>query len=986
MRLKNSSKGFCYRTLKLFTIFLFIGLLSLNFAYSTDNNGVTFKIVDVNILKYTNFNNYNYHKFNYADYRFTIPDNILNAIKTVHDNSAWFTDTHFVLDDYCDNSNGFPCHFDGYNSSAIDNNGNFWIRLNQLLHNPYNNDVYYTITKSPEHLICSKDADTLTCSNPEKYFGTDTMTIQVTDIGWKLNSSATFDIFVKQNIVMPTFTQSVVSQTINQDSVLSIQLQNYVNNPNSISYSINVKPSSNLKHGNCQVTTTVPYIANCNFNSGFYGQDTVTFFIPESNSEITFNLNVLAVNHQPTLNSLKLTNGSILVSISGTNSTTINLKDYVLDSDLNSNYTYKISGTQDVATCSIAGDNLICSPKSLGEANIVVVLTDDTFTLNLPIHIVVTNYNTIPILDSSKLTNGKIAMNIDDGKTTTLNLKDYVIDPDSVKAYTYSNPSSSIATCSIVSDVLSCTGTKNGEQTINIVLTDGQYTLNLPIDITVTQHDEPPQYLNNFVDKGITVFDANPNFTIDLSQYFSDSDNPINPSDNTSGTPLVYGLNKVTGSATVTCSGFGTLTCSVSGATGFADIQFYATDGKYTATITPLYHVSIVKATDFSPTITGPMKVLNGQSFDMIYNLKNNLGFTLYKLPVTFDISSNYNLDANFYNADGTLDGHYFYTDLAPQDSPLIKIKVTTPDISTPQTYIITPKLDGVASYLQTTITSIPYNATYLKDYFSVILDTPGQRSDGKNNYLPAGVKTIIPFKINNGLDVPISLYICKVATGSGVILYSDDGSNIANGNFCSFIQMMPGSTEDKIIAKTTDATTLYVPYLFFDLTNVSLSDNTIYSYTNYKNNSLSYILGSATNQFYFDNGDYLNSEIITPTSGTTLNKNQQYQVAVNLSNYYAYSLLDVNSCVYIKKTVSTTEYYYLLDSDVYTIIGNNCGLVQLNYANATQFGTGTVNYSILTKGLIYQSGGVSPWYKLDSGFNINSTYVHKAYGSYNIT
>lgn len=976
MSSKNSYGGFFIRALTGFTIFLFLGLLTINLAYSDTNYKVNIDAVK----HYRSIENPNQYKF----YKFTIPEKTWDTIKKVHEMTAYFEDNHYVLSVNCSVLEE-PCNFDGYLESVIASSGDFWIDLDQMMHNPNDNPIQYTITKVPEYMSCNIESDKLECRNYGDFSGKDGLIIQAEDLQWNLKSSATFDLYVMQNVVLPEFNENILTKSGDQGSTIIISLNDYINNPNNVSFNLSVK--SQPSHGNC----TIAYpqnVVTCSFASNYFGSDSAIFLISESSSILTINFTLNETNHIPILEESKLTNGKILVSMSGSNSKTINLKEYIYDPDLTKNYSYSIQGTQNVATCNIVGDNLTCAPKLAGEANIIVKVNDGSFTLELPIHISVVNYNTIPILKEINLVNGHIQVDIEDGQTTTVNLKDYVTDPDTVKNYTYNFVTNvNNATCSIDGDNLACKGKLNGQETMTIKLTDAEYTLNLPVSVTVVEHNEPPTVVNmSNLPKGITVFNVSPTFEMTLSDYFDDIDNPIYPGDEVPGLPLIYGMHKINGSANITCvpkdevDAYNVLVCTVTGDSAYADVRFFAFDGLSTIEVSKLFRVAIVDKDDFDVSITGPTKVLNNNSFDMSYNLRianTNLNFELYKVPVSFYKETSSQLDARFYNEDGSLDGDYLYTDLSLTNDFTRKIKVLTPEASTVKTYTITPKLDGVYDYPVTTITSIPYNATYLKDYFSVVGYIPGHRNDGKDTYVPNGVKVVVPFKVYNNLDVPITLYGCN-AEQSGQ-LYKKNTTiydSVTNNVFCDNITLQPGETEKQVVVSdkiAQGASSTLAPTYFLDLNPTLSNGKSFYIYINNSNTLINY-----NSNFVLNINEYTPTKfvatVLAPVSGSTLVKNNpNVNLNIRYNNEFAFSLVDVNLCADVWYNTGNPTPNMSFENEYLKINGNPCTVLNFDYylSGTTTNNTSTATFSLATKDKSFDSTnwpriGVGGAYPLD--------------------
>jgi len=857
---------------------------------------------------------------------------------------------------------------------SYNNQSDFTIGLKEFIHAKIYSNLDLKVTQSPAHLSCNIESLRLICKVLDNYAGNDTLVLELYDKSFKLKSAMKFEFKLTNNYVLPTFNVNEKTIEFNEDEVLNFDLTGIVNNPDALAYTISI--SSLPSYNNCSINN---YTLNCNPVQDYFGGDSLELKINESGSTANILLEILPVNDLPILDNSKLTNGSVEVNINDGIHTIITLEDYVIDPDYPRSYSYQIVDTTNIASCFISESSLDCVGLKTGTANINVLLTDDKLSLTIPVHLVVYK-NNAPVLDNSKLTNGKILLDITDKLPVSVNLKNYVIDIDDVKNYTYefvSNPT--IANCSVNADVLSCTKIKDGLENFTIKLSDDNFTLLLPIEVQVITPIVPPQYLNNFIDKGITIFEANPNFIINLEGIFLDP-NEEGSGPNPETDTLQYGFDKVSGNANVVCnSGYKKLNCTASGATSYADITLWAQRGTKKTYIPNVYRVAVVKQSDFSSAIFGPQKVINAQAFDMDLSVKSNLGFDIYKLPIS--VYSVPPVETHFYYPDGSIDGQYWYIDLKSNEVQTKKVQVTTPNASEPKDYELAPKLDGVTStFTPTIVTSIPYTAQYLKDYLSVVGYTPGHRDDGKDNYLPLGIKTVIPFKISNYLDVPVNVFVCKdptIGDASQVVLYDSENTNleIIAQYSCVSKKLSPGLTEDTIVAKVNDIYKLYTPVLFLDLQKPILSDASFASYWTYKNASNTFILDNPEMQFYFDNLSLLGANVLSPSDGSTLTKNTQYNLNVRYSNSYAYSLVDVPGCFNLIYGLIGSG-VYSTDNDFASTIGSNCTNINLGYHSSTSTDNKkTMPFQFKTKSLGANLDN-PPFFAIAGGFNTPSGFL----------
>lgn len=941
----NSSTGFFNRALKLFTIFIVLGIMLTTFVYSAE-------ISRSSIIKNSNSPILTVQDISNPKYTRTIVDKTDNKVNTIFDYMVFFKITDKTL--------------------SYNNKSDFTIGLKEFIHAKTYSGLDLTMTQSPEHLDCDINNYRLICSVLDKYSGSDELVLELYDAKFKLKSALKLNFNLTNNYVLPTFNDLEETITLNEDETLNFDFTQFVNNPDNVLYNVNISLAPT--YANCNVTND--YKLNCTLTKDYFGSDSLELKINESGSTMNVLLNIEPVNDAPILDNSKLTNGYVEMNVNDGIHTIVNLEDYVIDPDYPRSYTYELIGVPTFALCSIYDNKLDCTGLKTGNENFNILLTDDKLSLNIPVHVLVYKNNE-PVLDNSKLTNGKILINITDKIPVTTNLKNYVIDIDDVKNYTYeiqTNPT--IANCSIANDNLTCTKIKDGLESFTIKLTDDIFTLNLPIEVQVITPIVPPQYLNNFIDKGITIFEANPGFIINLDGIFLDpNEEGVGPGVDT----LQYGFDKVSGNANVVCnSGYKKLTCTASGATSYADITLWAKRGQYKTNVPNVYRVSVVDQSDFVGAVIGPQKVINGQPFDMDLSVKSNLGFDIYKLPIS--IYSVPPVETHFYYPDGTIDGQYWYIDLKSNETQTKKVQVTTPNASEPKNYDLAPKLDGVSStFTPTVVTSIPYASQYLKDYLSVVGYTPGHRDDGKDNYLPLGIKTVIPFKISNYLDVPVNVYVCKVATALGdthIYDSEDTTKTYATGNYCKSTKLAPGLIETNIVAKTT-VSHLYSPFLFLDLQNVNLAEPTVSQYTSYKYSANTFIVDNSEMQFYFDNLDAISTTIVSPVSGANLTKNTTYDLQVLFENRYAYSLVDVSIGIRIRS--DTTSSSYSLENDLFKVLSND-STINLGYYSSTSIGN-KVNktFKFTTKSLSYNGGG-PPFISLSSGYLQDQTYNDKSF------
>ena len=848
---KNSQKEFFVNTIKIIAIFSLFGALWLNFTYSNTNMYIT---------KPTLFLTHN--KINITEWnKYKIPQNRINEIKHLLDISTKFKKGQY---DLVVNPNKSDTIL-GYNNSHVEKDG-FWIKLDKDFIENTDHEKTFKITQEPANLNCSINDETLECNYPESFNGLDNLYIELTDKLMRLKSSAKFNINIQNRQDLPTFTQTNVNKTFKQGQTLKINLTDYIDNTRSLDYTLTIQ--KNLTKGWCSLNDSV---VSCSFNTYFTGTDSATFLIEESNSTITFNF---------------------------------------------------------------------------------------------------TKENTPPILDQSKLVNGQIPLEIKQTQTKEINLKDYTTDPDPTQNYTYSlitNPT--IAQCSINGDVLSCKGTKVGEETIVVQLTDEGDTLDLPIRTKVVEYNAPPVYLENFDENGITVFDTNPQFSIDLSKYFNDPDTQN----------LQFGFDKVNpelpNSADLFCDPTETgLSCTVTGNSTYADIKFWADDGTTKTNITKKYRVAIVSKKDFLAIIVGPQKVVNAQPFDMEYKIQNNLVFDVYNLPISYDKSENPDLNVKFYGDDGgLLSNNYIYADITPLGKITKKIQITTPDEKTPHDYNIAPKLDNANIYSNTQIKSIPFTAYYLKDYLEIESYVPGDAVSGFPNRLP-GFIFGVPYKVYNYLDVPIKLYECyyiETFSGNEGKLFKKENNTyiLINGNeFCQLATLNKNHNVTAYVQNTGNSNLIVDYYLELSPESQTIAEKPKFFKPIPK---------------YFTSYAYAN--ISEPSYGSTLNKNTEYDVNVNFTNGYAYEIVNMPVGIQAAKWVTSGEYSN--ETDYYKIISNS-KYIDLNY-NLGDYGTNqnstkTETFKFKTKDKSYDWDDLASDY-ISAGYFLDENYFSKSSKAFKI-
>lgn len=941
------------KAIKYFAIFFVLVLLLANFSYAASRGGSdsnSYKTLDFKLMKQA----HDSWKLKSADTIKKLWDYITSFSKKT-DSLAFTTDT-------------------------------FDVNLAKYIKNPGNNQIELKIKSLPQHMACTISGKNLNCNVEDGFVGLDSLSVELTDLIWKIKSTLTLNFSLDnkiEEVILPTFNQGIVAKTFPEDSCPIIDLDDYVSNPQSLSYTAEItKPLANGTSNIVQETKKF----NCSPKENFNGTDSTTVKIKESGSELQFNFNITPVNDAPVLDNLQLAGGYVSMSVFDGSSTTLHLLDYLIDPDIEKNYSFTLGSIPALASCSLNGSDLICSGKANGEGSFKVTVKDGIYLLDIPVKVTVTNVNTQPKLDTTKLTNNKILLTVNDGIQTKINLNDYVIDPDAVKNYTFDFVSSpTLANCNLVNSELLCSGKSEGEEDFAIKLTDMQFTLNLPIHLNVINITKPPVYNNNFTDLGITVFSGAPSFNIQLQNYFTDPDTQN----------LTYGFDKVAGNAVLNCSSTSTgLSCTVSSPSNYIDVKFWASDGKFKATIPSAYRIAIVKPEDFLAVITGPQKVLANEPFDMTYSVKNNLGFDLYNMPITTQ-KDNSLIATKFYLDNGSLDGETIAVNLKSQESKTKTLQVTTPANATVQTYNIWPRLDGKYDiFVPVVLTSVPYDAQFLKDYLSVVGYTPGKNISGHDERLP-GFIWAHPYKIYNTLDVPVDLYVCyaavKTVADSTFELYKKSGASyleIPENYYCDNTKVNVGTTEINLYTKPDNSGMIHSLLVStIIITPPSIMQSLFFGYIKTNNKIITYTQEIFTLDIKYQT-EYTESKILSPSSGTTLSKNTEYDLSVQFSNGYAYSLVDVDGCV---KTAYMTDpnnpqttTAYGLENEVYSIVGNNCAKVDMKYylPEKPDDSKTNVTFKFKTKFKTYDNITL-PYYLLSTGFLLDTNYINKVWQGY---
>ncbi|MFL0809341.1 MAG: tandem-95 repeat protein [Agarilytica sp.] len=248
----------------------------------------------------------------------------------------------------------------------------------------------YTVLTQPTNGTLTGAAPNLTYTPNAHYFGTDTITFQVSDGEFNSNTASVTIVVNAMNDAPIAHAQSL---TTNEDATLAITLSGTDEEGSALTYSIIAQP------GNGALTGTAPNLTYTP-NDNFFGSDVFTFIVNDGelvSAAGTININVSSVNDAPIAHAQSLTTNedtALAITLSGTD-------------EEGSALTYSIIAQPDNGELTGAAPNLIYTPNEnyFGDDSFSFTVNDGQSDSGIvTVSITVDAMNDVPLMVSQPLT------------------------------------------------------------------------------------------------------------------------------------------------------------------------------------------------------------------------------------------------------------------------------------------------------------------------------------------------------------------------------------------------------------------------------------------------------------------------------------------------------------------------------------------------------------------------------------------------------
>lgn len=653
----------------------------------------------------------------------------------------------------------------------------------------------------------------------------------------------------------------------------------------------------------------------------------IPFFIP-------YDLRNLFID----LNPVEFSLSNVSINVDEGSTLNYNLAQHIVDEDdAIGAYALSITTNPSVATCVIQNqDYLNCNiPSSFVSDSLVVQLHDVHHNVNSTLNVSLVSNDANPVQFNTEV----ISVNANEGSNVNVEILPYLYDADAIlgEYHLSITNDSDVLDCSLDNTTLECNVPTTTQTTDSLQLEVFDISLEqrdyLNVNFNIILNNRPPEILMTLGNK--TMIGTDKSVTYSIASLVKDDDNPISSLIFTYNLVSDVGLN----ASDFSCVKQSTnVVCSFANANiiGDAEVKLKFTDplGAYAETNSfHLNHVSLAEL----PSLVVPgaiHDVYNGANFDYTITLANNLGFDLYNIALSLDTS----LPLQYNNT----------INLTNESSEEINLDVTMP--LEPNTQVTNYNLfvktnnNTIQKFLageSSTFLSVPLKKEFVEDYLDVLTWVPGVSSNGKNNFLPLDTKAVIPYRIINSFDIPVTLYVCKIPTAFSmdvpyVHIYNSENTDqeMPNGNYCEQKELISGQTDDTLIFSNTSPDASILATLFLDTVNPNLPSALRTAYVNYKNSSETFLLEKYSTNLYFDSFVAAGAIITNPAAGTTLNKNTTYNLDVTFANNYAFPLADVNACGTVWYNSDGQSLQVSTNNDYLQMLGTPCTTLNLNYYN----------------------------------------------------
>src|SRR3989344_6055352 len=339
-----------------------------------------------------------------------------------------------------------------------------------------------------------------------------TWTVQCSDDANNIGTAPSRVITVRVNDA-PTLTQ-IPNQTITEDVISSINLNLYSSDPenDSLTYSVTAQDASKVT---CSVVgSTLSLMPSANFN----GISSCTIIANDSSlssNQVTFNINVLAANDDPTL-----TQNIPDQTWNEDNNLTINLSNYFQDLD-NDVLAFTVLTSPNNITVSIASSiaTLIPDANFNGITAIAFTASDSSSSVNSNlVQLTVQSVNDAPIITSTPNPNAT------EDLLYQTDVDAFDPDNDTVSYSLITAPAN--MTIDLASGLISWTpiNSQVGINQVTVQASDNNLTSLQLFTITVANTNDDPTLTQNIPDQ---TWNEDNNLTINLSNYFQDLDNDV---------------------------------------------------------------------------------------------------------------------------------------------------------------------------------------------------------------------------------------------------------------------------------------------------------------------------------------------------------------------------------------------------------------------------------------------------------------------------